>query len=300
MTVRTRNTEWVHLTSMPWRVLVQRFSFILFMAASVGLLILGRAQPALIEGARAHIIDVLAPLLDAAARPMTVAQNISSRIESYRQLQKENDDLRSKNAQLAQWQNAVATLQNENRELHALLNFKTEPGLSYISARVIADTGGPFVRSLVVTAGKIDGVREGMAVMTGEGLIGRVIEVGDWSSRVLLITDLNSRIPVTIAGSGDRAILGGDNSAEPKLMYLPQDAVLNPGARVITSGHGGIFPPGLPVGTVSTTTHGVTSIMPLADLGRINYVQLVDFNLKGGAFNPLAAKVEAELNQQQR
>src|SRR5580704_12656089 len=102
-----------------------------------------------------------------------------------------------------------------------LLHFKTEPGIAYISARVIADTGGPFVRGLIVTAGKVDGVREGMAAMTGDGLIGRVIEAGDWSSRVLLITDLNSRIPVTVAGSGERAILAGDNSAMPKLVYLP-------------------------------------------------------------------------------
>jgi rod shape-determining protein MreC len=133
-----------------------------------------------------------------------------------------------------------------------------------------------------------------MAAMTGDGLLGRVIEVGDWSSRVLLITDLNSRIPVTIAGSGDRAILAGDNSAEPKLLYLPVDAMLNPGARVVTSGHGGVFPPNLPIGTVIEPARGQHSIVPDADLGRISYVRLVDFNLKGGVFNSVANKVQAE------
>jgi rod shape-determining protein MreC len=177
--------------------------------------------------------------------------------------------------------------------LRALLHFKTEPGLAYISARVIADTGGPFVRGLIITAGKVDGVREGMAAMTGDGLIGRVIEVGDWSSRVLLITDLNSRIPVTIAGSGDRAILAGDNSNAPKLLYLPQDALLNPGARVVTSGHGGVFPPNLPIGVVTESARGAYTVVTAADLGRISYVRLVDFNLKGGAFNPLQNKIEA-------
>ncbi len=193
----------------------------------------------------------------------------------------------------AQWQNAVANLQTENRELRGLLHFKTEPSLAYISARVIADTGGPFVRGLIITAGKLDGVREGMAAMTGDGLIGRVIEVGDWSSRVLLITDLNSRIPVTIAGSGDRAILAGDNSNQPKLLYLPQDAVLSAGARVVTSGHGGVFPPGLPVGVVTEAGRGVYNVVPAADLGRVNDVRLVDFSLKGGEFNPIKLAANA-------
>jgi rod shape-determining protein MreC len=139
----------------------------------------------------------------------------------------------------------------------------------------------------------LDGVREGMAAMTGDGLIGRVVEAGDWSSRVVLITDLNSRIPVAVAGSGERAILAGDNSASPKLQFLPQDAVLAPGAAVVTSGHGGVFPPNLPVGSVVEMSRGVYNVVPAADLGRVNYVRLVDFNLQGGAFNPMTTKIEA-------
>jgi len=242
------------------------------------------------------VVDGLAPVLDAIAWPMNAAQNFSQRVKSYMSLQEENAKLRADNAQLSQWQNAVVNLQSENRELRGLLHYKAEPGLAYISARVIADTGGPFVRGLIITAGKLDGVREGMAAMTGDGLIGRVIEAGDWSSRVLLITDLNSRIPVTIAGSGDRAILAGDNSNQPKLLYLPQDAVLSAGARVVTSGHGGVFPPGLPVGVVTESARGVYSVVAAADLGRINDVRLIDFSLKGGEFNPAQTRIEAEQN----
>lgn len=294
MSVRPRSTGWSYFAAIPWRVLNQRFSFIIFITMACGLLVLGRAQPELIEHTRAHIVDGIAPMLDATAWPMTAAENSLTRVQSYMSLQAENQRLRADNGQLTQWQNALVALQNENRELRGLLHFKDEPGLAYISARVIADTGGPFVRGLIVTAGKLDGVREGMAAMTGDGLVGRVIEVGDWSSRVLLITDLNSRIPVTIAGSGDRAILAGDNSNQPKLLYLPQDAMLNPGARVITSGHGGAFPPDLPVGVVAESAHGAYRVTSAADLGRINYVRLVDFNLKGGEFNPLQTKIEAE------
>jgi len=140
----------------------------------------------------------------------------------------------------------------------------------------------------------VDGVRQGMAAMTGEGLVGRVIEVGDWSSRVLLVTDLSSRIPVTVSGSGDHAILAGDNSPQPRLLYMPQDASARVGAEVMTSGHGGIFPPNLPVGVITKMGHGGAEIAPLASLERLNQVRLVDFNLAGGAFNPIAAKLQAD------
>lgn len=297
MQVRQRSSDWVSVNAISWRTLTHRFSFLLFIFLALGLLILGRVQPVLVEGARAHAVDSIAPLLDAISRPMMATETAIGNAKTYLSLRAENERLRASNAQLHQWQNAVVTLQNENHELHSLLHFKTEPGLAYISARVIADTGGAFVRGLIVTAGKVDGVREGMAAMTGDGLIGRVVEVGSWSSRVLLITDLNSRIPVTISGSNDRAILAGDNSAQPKLLYLPQDAVLASGARVITSGHGGVFPPNLPIGAVTETSHGVYTIVPMADLGRINYVRLVDFNLKGGTFNPVATKIQAEIKK---
>jgi rod shape-determining protein MreC len=294
MPVSPRSQGWSPLAAVPWRLLNQRFSFILFLIAALALLVLGRVQPGLIESARVHVVDGIAPVLDAIARPMAAAEAGFAEAKSYLAVRAENQRLAAANAQLKEWRNTVIALQHENSELRALLHFTAEPGLAYISARVIADTGGPFVRGLIVTAGKLDGVKEGMAAMTGDGLVGRVIEVGDWSSRVLLITDLSSRIPVTIAGSGDRAIMAGDNSSNPRLLYLPADAVLSAGAHVITSGHGGVFPPDLPVGVVAEEGHGAYGVVPLADLGRINYVRLVDFNLKGGDFNPVQTKIEAE------
>ena len=294
MAVHKRPAGWSYAAALSWRLVAHRYSFLLFMAVGFALLIFGRMQPHAVQGVRTHAIDTLAPIMDALERPMAVAGNLIADARNYVSLRADNEKLRADNAQLKDWQNAAAALQKENRELRDLLRFKTEPGLAYISARVIADTGGAFARGLIVTAGKLDGVREGMAAMTGDGLIGRVVEVGDWSSRVVLITDLNSRIPVTISGSGERAILSGDNSATPKLQFLPQDAILSPGANVVTSGHGGVFPPNLPVGAVVEGNHGVYSIAPAADLGRINYVRLVDFNLQGGAFNALATKIETE------
>ncbi|MFA4994459.1 MAG: rod shape-determining protein MreC [Bdellovibrionales bacterium] len=279
---------------LSWRGFFQRFSFVLFVGLAAFLLILTRTQPEAISSLRTHTLDIVAPLLDVLARPALIIEDARVSLRSIVSLRAENKRLYEENRHLIEWQNAVVTLEKENRELRALLKFKTEPRQTYVSARVIADTGGAHARGLIITAGKSDGVREGMAAMTGEGLIGRVIEVGAWSSRVWLISDLNSRIPVMIAETGDRAILAGDNTPQPKLLFLARDASVSGGARVVTSGHGGIFPPNLPIGVLRETEHGTFDVIPAADLGRVTYVRLVDFSLEGGALNPIENKLRAE------
>lgn len=268
-------------------MIIQRYSFVIFMFMALVLLMVGKVNPPALERLRYHSMDTIAPVLDALARPIITVQNIALTIKDYFSLREENNRLRMMVQEGLQWQNTAQNLSIENKELQRLLNFKIDQPSSYISARVIADTGGPYIRSMIVTAGALDGVRNGMAVMADQGLIGRIIETGDWSSRILLITDLNSRIPVTLSPSGDRAILGGDNSSEPELLYLPQDSVASVGSRVVTSGHGGIFPPNIPVGIINHVEPGHITVAPLADLGRINYVRLVDFSLKGGLFNTM-------------
>jgi rod shape-determining protein MreC len=294
MSVRSRHGGLTYALAVSLRLVAQRFSFVFFLVLSLGLLVIGHARPVAVEHARAKMVDGVAPVLDGVTRPMNLVRGYLHEAGEYFSLRAENEKLRAQMADLKHWQNTAVTLENENKELRDLLHYKTEPSLAYISARVIADADGPFVRSLVVTAGEVDGVRLGMAAMTGEGLIGRVIEVGDWSSRVLLITDMSSRLPVTVTGGGDHAILAGDNTVHPKLLFLPQDNSAKEGDRVITSGHGGVFPPNLPVGVVGKGEHGVLEVIPLAAIGRISHVRLVDFNLTGGAFNPMAARIATQ------
>lgn len=292
MSVHSRRTGWVYTTALSWGAMVQRFSFVLFLCLSLGILVVGHTKPVVVQVIRTRVVDGLAPTLDVMSRPLEFIDSIQLRIHSYRDLMRENARLKAQNAELLRWQNAALALKEENKELRGLLNYKTEPTVSFVSARVIAETGGAFVRSLIVTAGRDDGVREGMAAMTGDGLIGRVVEVGEWSSRLLLITDMNSRIPVMVTGTGDHAILAGDNTPEPKILYLPQESDVKTGARIVTSGHGGVFPPNIPVGVVTNGGHASLEVAPIAPLGRINQVRLIDFNLAGGALNPVSAKVQ--------
>ena len=291
MPLYSHRTGWVYTTALSWRVAAHRFSFLLFLLFSVGILFVGHARPKAVEQVRTRVVDAVAPVLDMMSRPLVLIDQAASRVQTYRALLAENERLKTENESLMRWQNTALALENENQELKKLLHYKAEPSLAYVSARVIADTGGAYARSLVVTAGRVDGVREGMAAMTGDGLIGRIVEAGEWTSRILMINDINSRIPVVLMGTGDHAILAGDNAPSPKLLYLHQEADIKEGTRVMTSGHGGVFPPNLPVGVVAGTSHGTVEVAPLAHLGRISQVRLIDFNLAAGAVNPMAEKI---------
>jgi rod shape-determining protein MreC len=108
-----------------------------------------------------------------------------------------------------------------------------------------------------------------------------VTDVGDRSARILLITDLNSRIPVMIESTRERAVLAGDNSNEPRLIYLRQGASVSPGDRVVTSGHGNTWPPGMPVGVVTAIGDRGVLVQPYVDWSRLEFIRLLDLNLGG-------------------
>ena len=205
-------------------------------------------------------------------------------------LRGENERLRRENEVLLKWQQAALRLDAENRSLRSLLDYVPEPAARFVTARVVADPGGAFVRTLVVTAGRRDGVQRGQAAIAGQGLIGRVVEVGEWSSRVLLITDLNARIPVVVEPSRHRAILGGDNRDQPELLYMPADVPVTVGDRVSTSGHGGMIPAGLLIGLVAAIDDDGIRVQPIVDLSRVEHVQIVDFGLPGGLASEAAAR----------
>ena len=144
-------------------------------------------------------------------------------------------------------------------------------------ARIVADAGGPFVQTRLIDAGSRRGVREGMAVVDERGMVGRVVQVGEESARVLLLTDFNSRIPVVVAGSRDQALLVGDNTPYPKLRFLPLSPGFRLGDRVLTSGADGLLPPGLPVGEITAAgEHGITVTLHV-DWRRLDEVAVLDY-----------------------
>ena len=122
-------------------------------------------------------------------------------------------------------------------------------------------------------------MRKGQAVISADGLVGRIAEAGQRSSRVLLLTDLNSRIPVLLESSRYRAVLAGNNTDRPGIEFLPVDAQVSPGDRVVTSGHGGLFPPGQPIGVVSSVNDAVARVQPFIEWSRLEYVSVLRYDM---------------------
>ena len=271
----------VRRLALPVKGWVQRFAFVLFIAAAIGLMILGKAESRLVERLRVTITDVTAPVLEVLSHPAAALAAATAEMRQLIDLRSENTRLRAENARLRQWHAVAQRLDQENVAYKALLNFVDDPRPAFITARVIGDAGGAFVRTVLLNAGANDGVRDGQAVINADGLVGRVVETGQRTARILLLTDLNSRVPVVVEQSRIPAILAGDNSDDPRLAYLPMNAVIKPGERIVTSGHGGMLPPGLPVGEVTAVVDGVVRVRPFVDWHTLEYMRVLDFTLPG-------------------
>ncbi len=261
----------------PLKVVAQRFAFLLLLGAAIGMIILGKADTVLVERVRTQIADAFTHLLDAISRPVATVDDGIEQVRRLIELRSENQRLVEENQRLRHWESVARRLDAENRAFRDLLSFAPEDFQRFTAARVVGDSGGAFVHSVLVNAGGQDGVRKGQAAVNGEGLVGRVAEVGERSARVLLVTDLNSRIPVLLESQRYRAILVGDNSQRPRLLYLSADAKVSPGDRIVTSGHGGVFPPGLAVGVVTLIANGDVRVQPFVDWERLEYVRLIEF-----------------------
>lgn len=239
-------------------------------------LLVSLVNPQLWQGPRMAALDASAPLIAAVSRPFQVISGAISDMTGLAQIKAENVSLKSENKKLKEWYQTALLLQAENQSLKDLLNVLPEPERSYITTRIIGDSGSSFVKSLLIQAGTAEGVEKGQAVLGDKGMVGRVIETGRNASRILLLTDINSRVPVIVAGSNQRAILAGANDDMPFLDHVPPDVLIEKGARVITSGHGGLFPQGLPIGQVSGVEKGIVKVMLYSDPASSSYVQIIE------------------------
>lgn len=261
--------------AIPFDLWGGRGASLLFLMFSLALFVVSVFRPVLLEDMRGDVVDRFAPVLEAVSYPFAQASEFISGVTGMAALRAENMQLSRENTRLREWYQTALMLQAENQSLKDLLHVKVETQHSFITARVIADGGGSFVKSVLVAAGDDDGVGKGQAVLSGEGLVGRIVESGHRAARVLLLTDYNSRVPVTVEGSRQRAILAGDNSDTPVLLYMPPDSSVPDGARIVTSGIGGVFPTGLPVGVVVSTLDGRKAVRLSADISRLMHVRIV-------------------------
>jgi rod shape-determining protein MreC len=275
------------------RLALHRFALVVLVVAAFAAMLIGKADTVLVENARVLALDLASPALEAIARPVAVANRTIADLKEFATLREENARLREENTRLLAWQTAARRLENENTRLRDLANFREGPEASFITARIVGDSVSAYVRGALLNVGRKAGVTPGQAVVTGEGLAGRVAEVGDNSARVLFVTDVNSRLPVQVERTRERAILAGDNSALMRLTLAQTLQGVQRGDRIVTSGHGGSFPVGIPVGEVVQTESGSVKVRPFADFSRLEFVRVVDYGVTGlvntGSSTPAAA-----------
>lgn len=253
------------------------FHFALFFAAFV-LLVLSRLENDVVREARSHFSDFAAPVLEWASLPAVYARDGLERTSTHLTLYDDLEKLKKENESLRQWKWRAQRMERRLNHMRALLNAVDEQALDHATGRVIADARGPFVRSMLVNVGRQQGVKAGYAVINGDGLVGRTVHVGDNASRVILLNDLNSRIPVLVGPSAVRAVLVGDNTDQPRLEFLPESDAVFDGDEVYTSGHAGLLPRGIRIGSVANDQVRGYRVRTLATLSELEFVSILFFD----------------------
>lgn len=227
--------------------------YALVAVAAVMLLVIDRpgSRPSVLDDIRAQASDWSEPAMGAVSAPIRGVRSIFGGATEYWDAVDENRELRREIARLNQWRDLALSLRDKVRTYEEVLGIPYIEAADPIGAWSIAESSGPFVHARLIDAGWERGVREGHPVLTERGLVGRVVTAGETTARVLLLTDLNSRIPVMTEDGEARALLTGDNSSAPRLEFVNRGAVLARDERIVTSGDGGLLPRGLPVGVAA-------------------------------------------------
>ncbi len=254
---------------------------VIVLALAVVLVLLGKAQAGLFDRARMRITDWMQPALESVHAPAQAFNRWMGSVSEIFHVYQENLALKDENARLKQWRNVAVVMQGRVQHYQSLLHAVPDPDVNSVLARVIGRASRPFLETMILDAGSAADVKPGEAVVDARGMIGRIYLAGARTSWVILLTDLNSRIPVTIAASAPgkqpntQAIMAGDNTAMPSLDTL-SPVTLEAGDQVVSSGDGGLLPPGLPIGTVVATTAGYRVAL-LADAATSQDVEVLAF-----------------------
>ena len=254
---------------------LKRLLSVLLVLMLLAIFLVWRIDSPRVERFRAQVTDKVLPSFEWAMAPVTATITLIRDFQSYQSLYEQNQELKRELQTMRKWKEAAVQLGQENARLLDLNKVRLDPRLTYITGVVMADSGSPFRQSVVINIGARDGILDGWAAMDGIGLVGRISGVGENTSRVILLTDASSRIPVTIQPSGQRAMLVGDNTPAPPVEFLETPEQVRPGDRVISSGDGGIFPAGLLVGVVEADSERRLRVRLAADYERLSFLRVL-------------------------
>ncbi|MGB0519997.1 MAG: rod shape-determining protein MreC [Candidatus Puniceispirillaceae bacterium] len=221
------------------------------------------------------VSGIFAPLFDVVAAPVRAVETMFEGMRTVASLREETVRLRAENERLKRWQRRSEILESENRQLRTVLGAVIPADRQAVTARAIAAPGSSFSHTMMITHGRDKRIHRGDPVVTADGLVGYIIEVGKRHSWVLMLSDVNSRIPILLSTSSWPGLAIGQNSDMLSLSFLPLEAEPKENELVLTSGHGEILPPGLPVGRVVSGGGRDFYIQPVVDLRKVAFVSIL-------------------------
>ena len=251
----------------------QRFSLFILVILSVAFLFVETIETKPLNYVRAFIKDTIYRGSLVVSLPSKSFGNFTNYISEHVNLYENYKELKEENTELRDNISKTDFLELENTQLRKLIDEQVSSPSNLISARVMIDKQGPYLNSFIINVGSNKNVKNGMAALDGTNFIGRIVDVNFFSSRVLLVSDLNSKIPVITEPSAHHAILSGHGSSEPTLEYLPENHNIKDGDKVYTSGKGGIFSPGIPIGVVKIENE-ITKVSLFSDLSQITFINI--------------------------
>ena len=251
----------------------QRFSLFALIVFSIILIYVETIKAKPLDYLRSFIKDTIYRGSVVVSWPSKGFKSVVSTVANHQNLYNEIIKLKEENAQLQEQIYDPGFLIFENKQLRQLLDEQVTSSANFVSARVILDKQSPYLNSFIINSGSNKEIKNSMAVLDGKSFIGRIVDVNFFSSRVLLITDLNSKISVLIEPSGHHAILSGRGTNKPTLEYLPENHKVQSGNKVYTSGKEGIFSPGIPIGEVRMDAEKIF-VSLFSDISQIMFVNI--------------------------
>ncbi|WP_339915654.1 rod shape-determining protein MreC [uncultured Brevundimonas sp.] len=220
---------------------------------------------------------VTGPVGGVFAAPVRWAGAVSNYVGGYFFAVSENRKLKRQLADLQPWRDQAIALKNVNARYEVMLGVRTEPPVAMVTARSISESRGPFSNARLIDVGSSQQVSVGNPVINEHGLVGRIVGTSPRVSRMLRLTDVASQTPVLIDRSDARAVLAGDGSDNPRLEFVRGVGSIQVGDRILTSGDGGGFPRGLPIGVAAKGVDGSWRVKLFSDRGAIDYVRVLLF-----------------------
>ena len=258
---------------------IRRLFPIVFLVLAIVMMVLWKTQNPTVVAWRFKVSQYMAPVVSVMSAPARWLKAGKDELSHIVFLYKRNNELEEENRQLKSWRALALQLQSEQAEIKKMAGYVSFPKAKSMTARLIMDTGDKFSRSYIALIGREDNLKNGAVALTEKGLFARVIEISDHACRLMLLTDYLSRVPVLVGKKRIPAMLTGDNSNYPKIIFSDRRDEIQPNDIVLTSGYMGVYPAGLNIGLVKSIDEDEITVSLFETGEQLEFVRLVDFGL---------------------